>query len=469
PFATHVDHLPWHNELHGFSWLRHFGEARGFEEREFARTLVLDWIGRHSEYDVDTWGLGLSSRRVMNWLRHYGLLTDGAERKQIKIISHSIAMQVQAAKLRAPYAPERIEELIATILSVSISLCDGSELAQIEPLVQILCKMLEWQLDGDGFYRSRNGADQLLLLEELVSLRLTLSQRSADLARELGNIVEKMHLALDSVTLGTGEPVYFNGCGQLPTELIFATQSQGAQRRKGNCYVAGYGVVELGPSLLVLDEGRVPLPAYARNAHASALAFEFSHGRDLVVGSCGPAPEELRHSKDLFRQGAAHSAPMIDDSSSARFSNGGVLISYGEKPKMEVDGQDAEIVARTGAYRSRYGVEIERRLSILANGDTLVGQDVLIVPGEKRRLSGSLIQRFHLAPGAKATLSPGGEMISIILQSGAEWTFIWEAALAQVEPSVRQSAHLGYYNTQQIVLEAEVEKGLEVSWIFTRR
>ena len=469
PFATHVDHLSWHNELHGFAWLRHFGEARGLEEREFARTLVLDWIGRNSEYNADTWGLGLSARRVMNWLRHYGLLTEGAERKQVKTISHSIAMQVQAAKLRTPYAPDRIDELIATILPVAVALCDGSELAQIEPLVKTLCKMLKWQLDEDGFYRSRNPADQLLLIEELVSLRLTLSQRSADLARELGGIVDDMHLALDSVTLGTGEPVYFNGCGQLPAEMIFAIQSQGTRRRKGNCAVAGYGVVELGPGMLVVDEGRVPLAAYARNAHASALAFEFSHGRDLVVGSCGPAPDELRHSKDLFRQGAAHSAPMIDDLSSGRFSNSGVLISYGEKPKMSVHERDAEIVARTGAFRSRFGVEIERRVSILANGDTLVGQDVLIVPGDKRKLTGSLIQRFHLAPGARATLSPGGEMISIVLQSGAEWTFLWEAALAQVEPSVRQSAHLGYYNTQQIVLEAELEKGLEVSWIFTKR
>ncbi|UXN74426.1 heparinase II/III-family protein [Devosia sp. A8/3-2] len=43
-----------------------------------------------------------------------------------------------------------------------------------------------------------------------------------------------------------------------------------------------------------------------------ALAFEFSHGNELIPGSCGPAPADLPESRALFRQTVAHSAPSID-------------------------------------------------------------------------------------------------------------------------------------------------------------
>jgi len=469
PFSAKIDHLPWHEELNGFSWLRHFEEVRNSQQREFARTLVLDWIGRNGDYNKDTWGLSLSSKRVMNWLRHFSLLSEGASQDQINKIFQSISLQVQAARLRAPYASVCFEELMATMLLVAVALCDGSDNAKIENQVSSLCQKLTLQLHEGGFYRTRNSADQLALLEELVSLRLTLSQKSAKLIIELGPILDKMHLALDAMILGTGEPAYFNGCGQLPTEMIFSIQSQGKQRLNSNANIAGYGIILQGSGKVILDSGLVPDAPYAAKAHASALAIEFSHGNDLIVSSCGPAPEELRQSKDLFRQNKAHSGPGIDDYSSARISSDGKLLAYAPPPLMEVGESEAEVLARTNAYRSRFGVEIERRVTLLGDGETLVGQDRLIGSGGTKKNAGALIQRFHLAPGAIAEQSDMEELVLLRLKSGPVWTFLWEGAQLRIEESVRQSAHIGYHKTQQIVLEAEFGPDVEVSWIFTRQ
>jgi uncharacterized heparinase superfamily protein len=467
PFGYGPENRVWHDELHGFSWLRHFRDARDEGERQFARTLVLDWISRNSDFNKDTWGLSVTAQRVMNWLRHYGLLSESATREQMKTISHSISKQVQSVRLRGPFALDPLDELMAAMLPVAVALSDNSPREQVVNATNNLCDVLENCLDEDGFHRSRNSAVQLMVLTELVSLRLTLSQLSSELVRSLGKTIDAMHLALDNVTLGTGEPAYFNGCGQLPVEMMFAVQTQGAARRTSNTLVAGYGIILEGPSIVVLDSGRVPEAGFATGGHASALAFEFSHGQELVVGSCGPAPEELSQSADLFRQGAAHSGPTIDDQSSARFGGMGVLLSYGDNPTIEVAEDEPVITARTKAFRSRYGVEIERRVSLMSSGQTLVGQDRLIAPGVRRKFSGNLMQRFHLGAGASAQRVGDEDIIHIRLQSGALWTFLWEGSRAHIEQSVRQSAHIGFYRTQQIVLETPLVPDAEIAWIFT--
>jgi uncharacterized heparinase superfamily protein len=74
-----------------------------------------------------------------------------------------------------------------------------------------------------------------------------------------------------------------------------------------------------------------------------------------------------------------------------------------------------------------------------------------------------------LAPGAEAVRQAGDEMISIQLKSGTVWTFLWEGGDAEIEESVRQSAYFGFYQTQQIVIEAELRANHEISWIFTRQ
>ena len=81
PFSVEADEA-WSDELRNFAWLRHFSDARQDNERRFARTLTLDWIGREGKFERRGWALALTARRVLNWLRHFKLLVDGAPEEQ---------------------------------------------------------------------------------------------------------------------------------------------------------------------------------------------------------------------------------------------------------------------------------------------------------------------------------------------------------------------------------------------------
>lgn len=454
PFSLDVDHLDWWLNLHGFSWMRHFRDVRDPGERGFARMLVLDWIGREGQFQHQTWAPALTAQRVLNWLRHLPLLLEGATGPEAKTIQRALGAQVQSLKVRAPLASDPVDALFAAIALLGAEYCDQDDKADVPRRVEKLNAQLATQLDSDGLHLSRNPRLQLHLLVELVSVRRVAGTVKSEAANELAAQIDRMHESLDALTLSSGEPVYFNGCGQLPHDVLIAIQANGPARKRRSALLGGYGILRDGEAVVVADSGLLPKPGYDGDIHASALALEFSHGSELILGSCGPAPSDLPDSKALFRQGIAHSAPTID----AEDAPGATA------PVMNFDPVDHNLTLRTSGYAKPFGVEIERRVTLLSEGTTLVGQDQLIATGTP---SGLLAIRFHLAPGVMVRRNRGEGIVRLVLPNGAVWSFLWEGASFREEESVRQSAYLGFHKTRQLVLETDVTANGEVAWIFT--
>lgn len=467
PFSIEVVHDDWLDDLHAFAWLRHFRDARLDEERRFARTLTLDWIGREGQFDRETWAPSLCARRVLNWLRHYNILVDGASMEQTATISRSLSTQIQSLKLRGALATDPVDALMAAIALVGVALCADRSDEEVGARLGRVHRLLEHQIDEDGLHRSRSAKIQLQILIELTTIRVALRNSHEQYANEFNDLLESMHRAFDAVSLGTGEPAYFNGTGQLPHDVIVAVQAQSPARARATGAIGGYGRLISGRSIVVADSGLVPPPEFAGQAHASALAFEFSHGRDLVVCNCGPAPAGLETNGALFRQGIAHSAPTINALSAAQVVQSGPLAGrlapIGRPPEIKADETEQSLVIRTHGYEDRFGVTIERRLTLLAEGKTLVGQDKLLP--KRHHPSGACAVRFHLAHQTEVT--DAGDLLRLTLSSGAVWTFLWEGSEMKVEDSVRQSAYFGFHRTKQIVLVAHAAEASEISWIFT--
>lgn len=468
PFSVEADNEDWLDDLHSFSWLRHFRDARSDDERRFARALTLDWIGREGHFDRYTWQLSLCARRVLNWLRHFNILVEGASMEQTAAIARSLSTQIQSLKLRGLLATDPVEALLAAIALVGVALCDEKRGSDIAGRVRRVHRLLDRQIDEDGLHRTRSAKVQLQILTELDTVHQALRSHYEGYGNEFASLLDDMHRALDAISLGTGEPGYFNGTGQLAHDLVVAVQAQSPSRARESCTAGGYGRLVAGRAIVVADTGLVPPPEYTASLHASALAFEFSYGRDLVVCNCGPAPAELEGNRSLFRQGIAHSCPTINAKSAARIHTRGALagrlVAQSSLPTVTADPEDQSLLLATHGYADRFNVIIERRLTLLAEGKSLVGQDRFVRAGGGR-VTGACAVRFHLAAGSEATR--GEDMLRIRLSSGTQWSFLWEGAEVRVEDSVRQSAYFGFHKTKQIVLDAVVADAGEVSWIFT--
>ncbi len=289
PFSVEVDNEDWFEDLHTFAWLRHFRDARSDEERRFARTLTLDWIAREGNFNRVTWAPSITARRVLNWLRHFNILVEGGTLEQQATISRSLSTQIQSLKLRGVLATDPADALLAAIALVGVALCNERAENDVYPRVRRVHRLLDMQIDEDGLHRSRNARQQLQILVELTTIKQALRRNHEQYANEFTELLETMHRALDAISLGTGEPGYFNGTGQMPHDLVVAVQAQSPARARSTGMTGGYGRLISGRSIVVADSGLVPAPEFALHAHAGALSFEFSHGRDLVVCNCGPA------------------------------------------------------------------------------------------------------------------------------------------------------------------------------------
>ncbi len=466
PFSLEVDHDDWQDDLQAFAWLRHFRDARTDEERRFARSMTLDWIGREGHFNRDSWGPALTARRVLNWLRHYNLLVEGASPEQAQQIARSLSTQISSLKIRALLATDPVDALLVAIALVGVALCSDRPNAEVEARVRHVLNLVDTQIDEDGLHRTRSAKIQIQLLIELITIKLALRRDHEQASRDLEELTESMHRALDAISLGTGEPAYFNGTGQMPHDLIVAIQAQSAARARQTGTAGGYGRLIAGRSIVVADSGLVADPEFTAHAHASAMAFEFSHGRDLVVCNCGPAPSDYDDAL-LFRQGIAHSAPTINAQSAAAVAPSGPLagrlLQLGRASEIEARSADTTLIITSHGYAERFGVTLERHLTLLAEGKTLVGQDRFV--RHRSRVSGAAAIRFHLAHQTEVQLTD--DLVRLRLNSGAVWTFLWEGAEMRVEDSVRQSAYFGFHRTKQLVLDTLVSDANEVSWIFT--
>jgi uncharacterized heparinase superfamily protein len=348
-----------------------------------------------------------------------------------------------------------------------VALCNDSSETELNARLRRVHRLLDQQIDDDGLHRSRCAKVQVQILVELITIRQALRRTQEQYANEFTELLESMHRALDAVSLGTGEPAYFHGTGQMAHDLVVAVQAQSPARARATGTAGGYGRLIWGRSIVVADGGLVPPPEYSGNAHASALAFEFSHGRDLVVCNCGPAPAGMEDNRQLFRQGIAHSAPTINALSAASIPTSGPLagrlVPIGAPARIEADEADHSLVITTHGYEDRFGVTIQRSVTLLSEGKTLVGQDKLI--HARHRVSGACAIRFHLAH--QTEVQETDDMVRLKLNSGAIWSFLWEGAEMRIEESVRQSAYFGFHRTKQIVLDVLAADADEVSWIFT--
>lgn len=277
---------------------------------------------------------------------------------------------------------------------------------------------------------------------------------------------------------GDGTLARFHGMGagapDLVATLLAYDEARGPAASRAT--YGGYERLEVGPALVILDAGGPPPPAFATEAHASALAFEFSVGPRHLVVNCGTPVGPAESARELTRRTVAQSTLTIDDASSGVFAPGdgrdarAVLVSGAVPVMLErrdtADG-GVRVTLAQDFYRARFGLTHQRTLLLEAGGQQLSGEDRL--DGEAAPTAGTTaILRFHLHPDVRASRIAGGRAALLVLPDGEAWEFTTNAPDLAIEESAFFATPDGLRKCQQIVLAFAAEPGVRAARRFAR-
>ncbi|MCS6762645.1 MAG: heparinase II/III-family protein [Candidatus Devosia symbiotica] len=83
---------------------------------------------------------------------------------------------------------------------------------------------------------------------------------------------------------------------------------------------------------------------------------------------------------------------------------------------MSLAATDQLLTLTTAGYARRFGIDLERLITLLSGSTTLIGQDRMIAHGNP---SGLLAIRFHLASGVQLQRNCGEGIVRLMLPNGA--------------------------------------------------
>jgi uncharacterized heparinase superfamily protein len=487
----------WRKWVHGWGWLRDLAAGEPLAAAEVARAeaLAKRWLARFHDYDEEAWAPATTGRRILMAIAHAPLVMPGHDHIHRSAVLNGVARWARHLERAAPRMQPGFGkvEAIGGLLGSALMLPGGDER-------QVLAQaMLEDGLGAllhpDGSAISRCPLDLANLGDLLLLLAAFYEGRGLKVSLPVANALQKVRDALSAISMGDGLPSPWHGGQPTPAQMarLRAAPSDAAPGKRSGFQRLGAGAVRV-----VVDAGPPPPARVTAFAHASTLAFTMTDGKRRLIVSCGAArgpggprsfPPELVMG---LRSTAGHSALVLADTNSSRLADGtprklGGVEEVLAEARSSAEGQWLE--ARHDGWRRRFGYDHVRRLWLSPDGNDLRGEDQLVparagLPrtGAQRAARAeplAIAIRFHLGPGAGATVTQDGKGVLIRLAGSkpaqdSAWnfraSFNHAPGLLAIEPSLLVDADGSTHEIQQILLTSLVEPGApgDISWTLKR-
>ena len=469
----------WLAELCRFAWLRHFRAAGGPAAAQLARDLVAGWIASNRRFDALSWRPEILAARLGAWLAHGDFLLQEATSdfqhdflSSLQSQAHHLARSVTLSAAGAP----RLAGLIG--LALAGIAFPGRERWRVKAQ-DLLAQELAHQIHHDGGHYERNPSVHHAILRDLIMVGETLRANGLDASRELEFTVDIMARFLRLFRHGDGRLALFNGSHEDREQDIDATLAAAHARGRPpvSAPKSGFERLQAHRTLVLLDVGAPPPDDVADRAHAGALSFELSVGRERLIVNCGEAAGAELDWRVASRATAAHSTLTVADTNSLEVLADGTI---GRRPRRldaaRTDDSDGITVAAShDGYGAPFGLVHHRHLTLAANGGALIGEDKVAVR-DVLTLAGHgapapdrpFVIRFHLHPSVRASLVKDGSAVLLRLSGRSGWSFTSDRGEISLEDSVYLGASAGMRRTEQIVVSGSLQQTPVIGWALCR-
>lgn len=478
----------WKDWVHGWGWLRDLATISDLTRAEAQRpeALAKRWLTRFHDYDEAAWAPHLTGRRILMAISHAPLVMPGHDHIHRSAVLNGIARWARHLDRAAPRMTPGFArvEAAAGLMGAALMLPGADE--QLLRGEQLLETALAEILLPDGSPLSRSPLDLANLADYMAHLEAFHAARSKAVSPLVARTLAHARAGLATLCMGDGLPASWHGGQPSRAQAARHTPRAGAPPAR----ITGYQRLAAGDTVVLVDVGPPPLTRHNPDAHASTLAFTLSDGARPLITACGArrGSDGVRHlAPELvagLRSTAGHSALILAHTNSSRLGAGsrrGGVEEVVAEYRHSTQGHWLE--ARHDGWRRRFGYDHLRRLWLSADGADLRGEDRLLpvragLPHKREPLPVAI--RFHLAPGAEATVTQDGKGVLILLAAGhrqpaVAWgfrvSFNHAPGRLAVEPSLHIDSEGASHDIRQILLSSTVEPGQpgDISWSLKRQ
>lgn len=475
PFNRPSPTRPFAVQLHRFAWLPHLMAAGERAPREALR-LILQWRQTFGRWSPFAWSGETLPRRVFNLACAARRLSAVASEEDRAILADLLARQARHI-LRLPDDRAWAAEHAAAAAVAGAALSGAAGAGILRRALARLRRALPRTVLADGGHASRNPEAGLELLLDLLTLDDALLQLGHETPAELARAIDRLTAGLRTLTLADGRLARFQG-GEASTaarvDAARAHDETGAEAAAERLPNAGYERLTGQLMQITVDAGPPARGAYAVSACAQPLALEIVCGRDRIItnGGWSDRAPELQG----FRLTPAGSTLTLGEASVMAPLSGTLARILGPRlqgpvptvrcARHESDGATLLELSHDG-WAPTTGLVHHRRLYLDRRLDELRAEDRLTpepgaTPGP---VAVPWIVRFHLEPGATASLARDHKSVLVRGAGGRGWWFRSDAPDVALEPSVCFEDGLTR-RTVQIVLRgaARTDAETRVRW-----
>ncbi|MBB42515.1 MAG: hypothetical protein CMM44_01995 [Rhodospirillaceae bacterium] len=467
PWCAEETSTRWRSRAAYFDWLCDLQALGGNLARDRARQLIISWINTDGNWSRTTWqpeGLG---NRISNWISHADfILSDSENVFQEKFIS-SLYRQTQYLSriyVSAPRSSEKIT-ILKGLIFADLTFSNGH---RKKLLADRLDKELLLQILKDGGTQNRNPSKHLAILRDLIDIRTAYISSNNEPSKILNETIKTMAPILRFFRHGDGMLALFNGSVEEESWLVDIILERSEERKKppDSMPVTGFERLARNRTLVILDVGMSPPRGFDCDAHAGALSFELSIGKERLIVNCGAHIGDNQDWRIAQRSTAAHSTVSVENINSAEVLSKGGL---GYCPKIfpvTRNERDGEVWLETehDGYYWIFGLVHHRKLHLNSNGTNLRGEDSLLGQSAHK-----FTVRFHLHPSVQSSLLQNGTSVLLRLPSGEGWRFKAANGVIGLQESVYLGAGDRIKRSKQIVISSATGKNVKsVKWMFAR-
>lgn len=457
----------WLATISTFDWLRDLRAAGNEAARLRGRALILRWIDTHGTSNQIAWQPRELGSRIANWIGHCEFLTGGSDTSFQQTFYLSLARQTRHLRRVARFAAPGAARILAQKGLIFSSLAfENSKL--LRRSLRGLNEEIEHQILVDGGNVMRNPSCQLDYVRHLIDIRSALRNAQQEVPYWVQTAIDRMAPMLRFFRHGDGGLALFNDSGEEEGWLIdvVLTRSEARGKPLESAPHSGFERLTANRTTVLVDVGGPPPKGYDAMAHAEALSFEMSVGKERLIVNCGAHHGDSTAWITAQRTTAAHSTVTVEDVNSAEIIEKG---GFSHRPvKLSVDRKEADgdiwIDATHDGYQRTFGLVHSRRLYLGANGGDLRGEDTLTGEGIHK-----FVVRFHLHPDVRASMVQEGNAILLRLPSGSGWRFRASGGVMALQESVYLGSGTGVKRTEQIAISSATQHGTGVvKWAFSQ-